>query len=404
MLAKNLSVKGLMTLALLLCILPTVAQKRAQRGVVRMITHTARDPIVPVKGVQVVVNNVANKASGKDGRFTLSIAVNKEQSYSLTDVRVPKGSTLILASPSRKKKLFLSKNDLEVALITPEDKNTISKATYRKLLKKYNQQAEQLRQLRSQLEDKRIDLEESSSAYSRLSAQIDSIQSLLNQYYDEKNRENTTKEIERIAEEFALIDYQSLKEEEARICNLMNEGDWAILSQYLQKLMNGDAAAYVQKAVDQRNAAKDVYDKASKELSRRLELIENAIESFRMQHLNDSVSRYYEILCKADSTNWEFLNKAGLWEDRYMARYDLALKYYSKALTSTNQDSLIAVCYNNIGQVYYYQGNYAEAMGTFQKALKIRTSVLGEDNIYTKQLKEDINYLQQNMIEQDNEQ
>lgn len=357
------------------------AQTQGQRGIARMITRSATDPIVPVQGVEVVVGNVASSKSDKNGRFSMNIAKNREQSYTLADVRLPHGSNLLLASPSKKKKLFLSKNDLEVALITPEDKNTVSKATYRKLLKKYNAQAEQLRLLRTQLEDQRIDFAETSAEYKSLSTRIDSIQALLNQYYDEKNRENTTKEIERIAEELTLTDYQSLEAEDAHIYDLMQEGDWPTLSKYLLKLMNGDAAAYVQEAVDNNNAAKELYEKTSQELAHRLERLQNAIESYKMQHLNDSVSHYYEILCKADSTNWEYFNQAGLWECDYNANYDKAKIYHATAFKCAKVDTLKAASCYNLGRSLENEGQYSLAYLFYQGVDSIMRTKYGKNNM-----------------------
>lgn len=363
------------------------AQTQVQRGIARMITRSASDPIVPVQGVEVVVGNIASNKSDKYGRFSMNIAKNREQSYTLADVRLPKGSNLLLASPSKKKKLFLSKNDLEVALITPEDKNTVSKATYRKLLKKYNAQAEQLRLLRTQLEDQRIDFAETSAEYKSLSTRIDSIQALLNQYYDEKNRENTTKEIERIAEELTLTDYQSLEAEDAHIYDLMQEGDWPTLSQYLLKLMNGDAAAYVQEAVDNRNAAKELYNKTSQELAHRLERLQNAIESYKMQCLDDSASYYYTILTKADTTDFMNLFEAGRFEMRFMGtgniqRLERAEGYINAALRHTDVDTLQAWCHGYLGLLYREQGQYTLAEKQFFKSLNLNETSQNKQRIY----------------------
>lgn len=48
----------------------------------------------------------------------------------------------------------------------------------------------------------------------------------------------------------------------------------------------------------------------------------------KMQHLNDSVSHYYEILTKAAPTNCKYLNTAGMFEDQYMADYSRAMNYF----------------------------------------------------------------------------
>ena len=83
-------------------VLGVTAQVHTQKGVVRKITRSVSDPFIPVQGVQVVVSGQANKASDKNGRFSLEVKVtDKAGSYTLTAVRMPQGSKYMLASPSK---------------------------------------------------------------------------------------------------------------------------------------------------------------------------------------------------------------------------------------------------------------------------------------------------------------
>lgn len=77
--------------------------------------------------------------------------------------------------------------------------------------------------------------------------------------------------------------------------------------------------------------------------------METAIESFKMQHLNDSVSHYYEILTKAAPTNWDYLIAAGRFEEDYMADYNRAMNYQLSALNTTDNDTYKATSYIIIG-------------------------------------------------------
>lgn len=115
----------------------------------------------------------ANKASDKDGRFSLKVKVtDKAGSYTLTAVRVPQGSKYMLASPSKGKRLFISANDLEVSLITPEEKEMEYKKRYELLKEKYEEQSLSLRKLRNELNKRLGELSESDVHYARLKASV----------------------------------------------------------------------------------------------------------------------------------------------------------------------------------------------------------------------------------------
>ena len=143
-------------------VLGVTAQVHTQKGIVRKVTRSASDPFIPVQGVQVIVSGEANKASDKDGRFSLKVKVtDKAGSYTLTAVRVPQGSKYMLASPSKGKRLFISANDLEVSLITPEEKEMEYKKRYELLKEKYEEQSLSLRKLRNELNKRLGELSES---------------------------------------------------------------------------------------------------------------------------------------------------------------------------------------------------------------------------------------------------
>ena len=190
-------------------VLGVTAQVHTQKGIVRKVTRSASDPFIPVQGVQVIVSGEANKASDKDGRFSLKVKVtDKAGSYTLTAVRVPQGSKYMLASPSKGKRLFISANDLEVSLITPEEKEMEYKKRYELLKEKYEEQSLSLRKLRNELNKRLGELSESDVHYARLKAECDSIRKL---YLDYINNEDKIDEvIKELAEELALTDYQSL--------------------------------------------------------------------------------------------------------------------------------------------------------------------------------------------------
>ena len=374
-------------------VLGVTAQVHTQKGIVRKVTRSASDPFIPVQGVQVIVSGEANKASDKDGRFSLKVKVtDKAGSYTLTAVRVPQGSKYMLASPSKGKRLFISANDLEVSLITPEEKEMEYKKRYELLKEKYEEQSLSLRKLRNELNKRLGELSESDVHYARLKAECDSIRKL---YLDYINNEDKIDEvIKELAEELALTDYQSLDSLELKIYELKKNGEWKALNDLIRESMLGGAEeAWKVIEQQQRNADAKV-EQAKLELARGLSeqqrliqqrsqwfgKMETAIESFKMQHLNDSVSHYYEILTKAAPTNWDYLIAAGRFEEDYMADYNRAMNYQLSALNTTDNDTYKATSYIIIGGIYEKLDDYSKALECYEKSLKIRLSVYGEND------------------------
>jgi len=362
---KGIKFYHVLSIALLFTPSTLTAQTKAQQGVVRMITHSSADPIKPVQGVQVVVGGVAHKASNAQGRFTMNVAVNKEHSYQVEDVRLPQGSKLLLASPSRKKKLFLDRNDLEVALITAGEKNTISQAEYNKLKRKYDKKADELRSMRNQLEDRQAEIEQNSSEYAKLDAKRDSIQKLLNFYYDEKTYKHTLEELQNIADELALTDYQSLDSIEAHIYRLKMEGEWEIISSVLAEVMGNDAATWISEKVERRN-------RAAEDFERGMEMIKEAITAFKMQHLNDSVSYYYDILVKADTTNWDNITQSANFEWLYRSNFSKALQLYQLAQRHAEDDFHKADSYNSMANIYLEKDEFQNAMDCYNASMELQ--------------------------------
>ena len=373
-------------------VLGVTAQVHTQKGIVRKVTRSASDPFIPVQGVQVIVSGEANKASDKDGRFSLKVKVtDKAGSYTLTAVRVPQGPKYMLASPSKGKRLFISANDLEVSLITPEEKEMEYKKRYELLKEKYEEQSLSLRKLRNELNKRLGELSESDVHYARLKAECDSIRKL---YLDYINNEDKIDEvIKELAEELALTDYQSLDSLELKIYELKKNGEWKALNDLIRESMPGGAEeAWKVIEQQQRNADAKV-EQAKLELARGLseqqrliqqrsqwfEKMETAIESFKMQHLNDSVSHYYEILTKAAPTNWDYLIAAGRFEEDYMADYNRAMNYQLSALNTTDNDTYKATSYIIIGGIYEKLDDYSKALEYYEKSLNIYLMIYGEN-------------------------
>ena len=91
-------------------------------------------------------------------------------------------------------------------------------------------------------------------------------------------------------------------------------------------------------------------------------------------------SHYYEILTKAAPTNWDYLIAAGRFEEDYMADYNRAMNYQLSALNTTDNDTYKATSYIIIGGIYEKLDDYSKALECYEKSLKIRLSVYGEND------------------------
>lgn len=382
----NNSIKNFVAIIMFLCIGSTsFAQTAVQNGLVRKITHSKTDPTIPVSGVKIVVNNLSSNASNKSGLFSLRIKSNYNKSYALQDVRIPKDKNYILAYPSISDKLFLSKNKLVIALITPEEKNQLFKKNYRKLLNKYHSKENELIQERNRLEELQYEYEENDKKYREISHQLDSVRSQLNMYFDENNKKNIKTLLEDIATELAVTDYQSLDSINARIYELRQEGNWTEIRDIIvNEKMDGDAEAFINKKIKENeeskalmNKAEDVNINASKDLLQTLKYVETLIEAYKIEHINDSVSKYYKILIKADPHNWKYLYEAGSFEDEYMANYELAEKYHKESYKYIENDSMKTVSLNNMAYLYMHKGEYEKALGYNLEALEKRNTLFG---------------------------
>lgn len=334
--------------------LATAQTQSFQRGVARMITHNATDPVRPVSGVQVVVGSTATKGSDARGRFTINVATNGSRTFVFGGVRLPKNSKLILVSPKAKTRHYLSKNDFELAFITTEERRTVSSATYQRLLNSYNKQAKTLRQLRDQIEEQQMEVDESSAAYARLKQQRDSVQALLLQYFDEKQRERILQELQRVADELAMTDYMSLDSLERRIFELKSAGEWSELTKLLRNVMNNDPEGYIQKKLDLKNMTRD-------ELQQALRLFHENITSLKKQQLYDSASTYYALYLDADTADYAVLREAALFERDTLAHHELAATYFVRAIAHAPTDADRDVLRSELATTRQFLGMPAEA-------------------------------------------
>lgn len=384
---KNI-IRIIILIASIYCTSISYAQTSVQKGIVRKITHSKSDPTIPVKGVKVVVNHVSSNASNAAGMFSLKLKTSYNKSFILQDVRIPKESNYVLAYPTLSEKLYLSKNNLIIALITPTEKEQISNENFKALFKKYHQQEKQLIIERNRLEEMQLELEESDKEYKIVSAKLDSVRGLIVKYFDDSNKKGIKEELRKIANELATTDYQSLDSINAKLYELRKAGEWeAIRNLIIKEKMNGNAEACIMRKLKDKDETKKLLVQAE-EISRNAELefektlkdIETIIETFKMQNLNDSVSKYYTILLKAKPNNWKYLNDAGMFEENYKSNFNLANEYFERALKSSLNDTLRAISYHNMGTLKMNMGLYEDAISLYNKSHDINNTLFAKNS------------------------
>ena len=371
-----------------LCFWPMNGQTFKQRGVVRLITHSATAPMTPVAGVKVIVGNAQSQATGQDGSFSMQVPGNFQ-------VNGVTPSDYVLALPTKGKSYAHSANDLDVVVVDKKQQEHDYKTLYTQLRKKYRQQTDELNELRQQRRDQLESLSESDAQYAATKVRLDSLQTLYVNYIN--NEEQIQKQIQTIAQELSITDYQTLDSLQRRIYDLKREGQWKSISELLSQVMQGDASAYLHqklankdRATEIRKAAEEQESAADRDLASAFQFMEEAIEAFKMQNLRDSVCHYYAILTEAAPDNWEYLVLASRFESGTMANYVKAIEYANKGIQVTTSKfgqnhPNFATAYSELGGTYCLLGKYEEAFKIIQKVLEIRLSTLGEDNLETAQ-------------------
>ena len=102
---------------------------------------------------------------------------------------------------------------------------------------------------------------------------------------------------------------------------------------------------------------------------------------------NEAINYLNKIDTKASfiSEDTDLLSKLGRCEMKF-ANYDKSLEYHEACLrirlkTFNAENLLIAISYNNIGQVWFSKGEYDKALENYEKGFAIKSKILGIDHI-----------------------
>ena len=111
------------------------------------------------------------------------------------------------------------------------------------------------------------------------------------------------------------------------------------------------------------------------------------IDAIAIFDKNDAINYLNKVDTKASFIveDADLLSKLGRCEMKF-ANYDKSLEYHEACLrirlkTFNAENLLIAISYNNIGQVWFSKGEYDKALENYEKGFAIKSKILGIDHI-----------------------
>lgn len=350
-----------------LAIMASYAQM--QQGIVKTrgrMVNGVLQPGVGLAGATVrVTGGQAVVSKGAGGKFSIPV---RGQKYRVENVQ-KQGYQLVDYSVCTEYKY--SENPLRLVMETPEQQQSDQLAVERKIR----------RNLQRQLQQKEDEIE---------SLQVSQQQkdSLLRILYQQQS--DNEKLIADMAKRYSTLDYDQLDEFYRQVSWFIENGELTRADSLLRT--RGDIKTQVQSIIEQGQAiheqkeqiqkAENVHQTDIDEASRRCY---GYYETFSAQHQNDSAAYYLELRASLDTTKVEWSYETGRFIETYMANYHKALEYYQRVLRQSLlqhgvQDDWVATAYNEIGVVYYNQGEYPKALEYYTKALAIWEKVFGTEH------------------------
>ena len=348
-----------------------VAAQTIQKGVVQEYNEKSKKTVLP--GVELKVYPAQSTVSEKDGTFQLEFLTLKPGER-INVRRIEKAGYEIFNKEALEQWNLSPTMPFFIVMCRSDKFKKLKDLYFRNSEEQYNKQyrsaQEELKKLKEQ---NAIQQEE---YYERL-RQIET------EYA--KQLENLDNYVDR----FARIDLSELSNTEQEIIDLVQLGriDEAIAKyenlNASEKLLNNIAKRKkIQSAIAQLSETNNTLSDAGDTL---YAVVERQIQTLQLaggKENNKKIRQLYCEIADADTTNINWLLKSGGYLFVYLADYPLALRYFTNALHSalgknegSNPD--VAKAYNNIGCVYYAQGNMQKALECHEKALKIREQIYG---------------------------
>ncbi len=368
----------LLFLFFMLTISPICAQ--IQAGYVRTLGRSDKAG-EPLSGVTIRVRGEHNPTlSGEDGKFNLMMADKKNgdafilQQVQKNDYELNEQD--LLGQPLA----FSDKVTLTIVMVSTKqlqaDKQRIVNNAYDAAKRNYDTK---VKMLEKQLSDKQISIEQYRAEIQDLQDKFEKYQTL----------------IDGLAEHYAHADYDLMDEKDREINLCIENGELERADSLIHLLF--DPIDVLQRNMEalsrlnqERNRAQDILAQANADWTAVLKQQEKDAEylyqlyTIELSRFNNEKARFYiETRAALDTTNVEWQVEAGRYILEYLADYDQAMTYFQRALRQAisqgvENNSDVAICYFNIGTVYYAHGEYDQALEYYLKALAILKSVYGE--------------------------
>lgn len=336
------------------------AQTQVQQGRVKTRGRMVNGKHVPGIGLPGAVVTIKDgSAIGVkkfDGAFSF---ITKGEQFVVQSVS--KNGYILVDADAAPKTYRYSENTLDFVMETPEqnfdDQRNAQNKFRAELEQKLRQQEAEIKRLKK---ENKITQEE----YYKLIQELDA------------QRDQNQKLIIEMAKRYAALDYDTMDDFYRQVCYYMEECDFVKADSLLRS--RGD----VKSQVEANLIKQDIVNREKEELARRCY---SFYESFRMQHANDSATKYIELRASLDTTNVEWQYEAATYLKNYLADYNASLKYNLRGLRHSisqygEQAEWTGAFYNNIASLYSTTGNYSEALKLYLKALDIHTNLFGAEH------------------------
>ena len=357
-----------------------VLMSQTQRGIVRTALRPNKK-IVYLPGVTIRLRGGHTAVlSGAGGKFEMTMSKAKDgDAFYLSSVR-KSGYELVDNRTIGRAFTYSSKVPIEIVMINTrekeEDVRRISDNSYRRAEKTYKQR---ISKLEKQLSEKTI----SEASYRK---QLQDLQTWFEKYESLINS---------MAERYASTDYATIDSLNAAINIAIENGELeradSLISTVgsLEKMVKENKEAE-RKANERLNIGRDIMENTTADLTsikndknRLADLLYSKYSICLTRAERDSAAYYIQMRAELDTTNVDWQLEAGRFIDDYLADYEDAMALYKRALLSAveqfgDSHPYVATIYNNIGYVYYSQGNYERALEYHNKALEIYLSAFGD--------------------------
>lgn len=357
-----------------------LSQTLIQQGYVKTKGYMENGHLVPGKplsGVVIQIKDHPAIVTNNDGKFSFPVT-NNEKSYTISSI--DKKGYVTIDSELLNKSLRYNINPIVIVLESPEQQLQDQLAVERKIRRSLTNQ---LHQRENEISNLKTQQKISDEEYLQL----------LQKLYEETDQNEQL--VKEMVERYSKIDYDQLNEFDQQISNHIMNGELAQADSMLNLKVN------VSRRLEEIKKSDKEFDNIEIEIEKMKKLLEHSRHSYEshkkeleddllfkyryhiLRSENDSAIYYLELRAQIDTSDFQLATETGTLLLNDFLNDKKALYYYQKALriaenNPETQNSDIATSYQNIGKVYYSQGNFKKAIELYNKALSIQQKATGD--------------------------